>query len=63
MELLTQRYEDKIQNVLSCYDRVLIRGTLPHLCYAQGMTSYLYRNKICIFDYPKWANPFCEVRR
>lgn len=63
MELLTQRHEDKIQNVLSCYDRVLIRGTLPHVCYAQGMTSYFYRNNIRIFDYPKWANTFRDQIR
>jgi len=27
--LLTERYADKIQGVLSCYDRIVIQGTLP----------------------------------
>nr|CBX30000.1 hypothetical protein N47_D28090 [uncultured Desulfobacterium sp.] len=39
MDLLTDRYSDKIRGVLSCYDRVVIQGTLPGVCYAQGMTS------------------------
>jgi hypothetical protein len=40
MLLLTERYADKISNVLSCYDRIIIQGTLPSLCYARGMTNY-----------------------
>ena len=27
-------------------------GQLPILCFAEGMTSYLYAHKIWIFDYP-----------
>lgn len=54
--LLTERYADQIQGVYSCYDRVVIQGTLPGLCYAEGMTSYLYANNIRIFDYPKFAD-------
>lgn len=58
MSLLTDRYSAQIEGVLSCYDRVVITGTLPQLCYAQGMTSYLYNHNIRIFDYPKFAEPF-----
>jgi hypothetical protein len=54
--LLTDRYADRIQGVYSCYDRIVIQGTLPGFCYAEGMTSYLYANNIRIFDYPKFAN-------
>lgn len=55
MASLLERYHDKIRGVISCYDRVIIKGTLPGLCYSGGMTSYLYAKKIRIFDYPKWA--------
>jgi len=41
MSLLTERYVDKISNALSFYDRILIQGTLPGLCYVKGMTNYL----------------------
>jgi hypothetical protein len=33
-------------------------GTLPGICYAGGMTSFLFQRKIKIFDYPKFAEPF-----
>ena len=49
------RYDDRISGVLSCYDRMLITGTLPGVCYADGMTRYLYANEIRIFDYPQFA--------
>ena len=55
MTLLTQRYASKIRGQLSCYDRIVIQGTLPSLCYAQGMTAYLKFNHIRIFDYPRFA--------
>ena len=58
MELLTERYKKQISGQLGCYDRMIITGTLPTLCYAQGMTSYLYSKKIRIFDYPKFAEPY-----
>ena len=46
MSLLTEHYADKISNVLSCYDRIIIQGTLPGLCYAAGMTDFLNFNHI-----------------
>jgi hypothetical protein len=58
IELLTERHRDQIAGVLGCWDRMLIFGTLPKICYAAGMTSYLYERKIRIFDYPKFAEPF-----
>jgi len=48
---LIERYNNDLQCVLSCYDRVVITGTLPGVCYARGMTGYLYANQIKIFDY------------
>jgi hypothetical protein len=63
MELLTKRYEDKIEGVLSCYDRIVLKGTLPTLCYSQGMTSYLSRKNILVFDYTKFADPLREKIR
>jgi DNA-binding MarR family transcriptional regulator len=58
MELLTQKYSEKITFTLSCYDRLILKGTLPELSYAQGMTKYLYDNGIKIFDYPHFAEPY-----
>ncbi len=54
-EGLVERYDERIAGVLSCYDRIVITGTIPSICYAKGMTSYLYANDILIFEYPKFA--------
>ncbi len=39
LELLTEGHNKEIVGVISCYDRVMIPGTLPGRCYAGGMTS------------------------
>ena len=54
---LVDRYDERIAGVLSCYDRVVITGTLPTVCYADGMTRFLYSNHVRIFDYAKFAEP------
>ena len=56
-ETLTDRYSDRLAGTLSCYDRIVITGTLPGACYADGMTSYLNAHHIRIFDYPRFAEP------
>jgi hypothetical protein len=63
MALLTERYADKIQGVLSCLDRVIITGTIPEISHAEAMTSYLYSKKIRVFDYTKFAEPLRDQIR
>lgn len=63
MELLTETYQNEISCVLSCFDRLILSGTLPEISYSQGMTRYMYDNGIKIFDYPKFAEPFKEAIR
>jgi hypothetical protein len=58
MELLTEKYQDKISFTLGCYDRVIIKGTLLEIAYAKGMTNYLYSKNIRIFDYARFAEPY-----
>jgi len=53
--LMTEKYETDIYGVLNCYDRVVISGHLHPLCYAKGMTKYLYTHDIRIFGYPEFA--------
>lgn len=52
---LADRYDNRLAGMLSCYDRVVITGTLPGVCYADGMTRFLHANGIRIFDYPQFA--------
>jgi hypothetical protein len=63
MELFTERHADKIVAELSCLDRVVISGTIPGICYAEGMTGYLGWRGIRIFDYARWAEPLREQVR
>jgi len=57
---LTERYAANLHGVLSCYDRIIVTGTLPGACYAGGMTSFLYSRGIRIVDYPRFAEPLRE---
>src|SRR4051812_18188355 len=56
-QMLTERYRERLYGVLSCYDRLVITGTLPGIRYAAGMTSFLYAKGIRIFDYARFAEP------
>jgi hypothetical protein len=50
---LFERYADRIAGVLTCYDRIVMTGTLPGACHAAGMTSFLNAKGLRIFDYPQ----------
>jgi hypothetical protein len=64
MTLLTERYATQIAGVLSCFDRIVITGTLPGVCFAEGMATYLRLHGIRLFDYPRFAEPLRdEVRQ
>jgi hypothetical protein len=63
MSSLVERYAQRILGQLSCLDRVVIMGTLPGVCYAEGMTAILYRRGVRIFDYAQFAKPLAEQVR
>lgn len=63
MELLTERYRDKIGGVLSCFDRVVLTGTIPQICHPSALALDLNIRKIRFFDYPKWAKPLRDEIR
>ena len=63
MEILTQTYEEIISLTLSCYDRLIIIGSLPERSYGEGITAYFNKNEIRLFDYPKFAESFKESIR
>jgi hypothetical protein len=63
LQLLTERYAERLAGVLSCYDRMVIMGTLPQACYAEGMTRFLDARGIRIFDYARFAEPLRDAIR
>jgi len=60
MEHFIERHASRIQGVLSCFDRIVLTGTIPGICYAEGMTGLLKAQHIRIFDYTQWAEPLRE---
>jgi hypothetical protein len=63
MSPFTQRHADKIAFILSCYDRIIITGSLVDVGYAQAMTRFIGALGLAVFDYPDWANEFREELR
>jgi hypothetical protein len=63
MENLSVHYSSQISGTLSCFDRVILTGTVPGICYAEGMTSWLYQHNIKIFDYTTTVNNLREQLR
>jgi hypothetical protein len=60
---LTAGYEEKIVGVLSCHDRIIIRGTIPGRCFDKVMISFLVAQNIRILGYPACANGLREEVR
>jgi hypothetical protein len=55
--------EEAVPAKRSCFDRVLIQGTLPDICHAAAMTRELNRRHIRIFDFTEFAQPQREAIR
>ena len=60
MNPFVERHQHQITGVLSCFDRVIITGTLPQIAYAGAMERFLGYRGIRLFDYPHWAEPLRE---
>ena len=63
MESFLKRHASQIAGHLSCLDRVVITGTLPELCYREGMMHYLLTHNIPFYDFPDWAATWREKIR
>lgn len=63
MQNFIERHNTKIKGVISCFDRIVLTGTIPGVCYADGMTSLLMKKGIRIFDYTDFVEPLREEIR
>ena len=59
--LITEKYTNEISGTLSCYDRIIINGTLGKWGYTGGMTSFFYEKGYRIFDFAKIFTPITEA--
>ena len=60
---LTDRLASQILGTLSCFDRVLVGGTLPDICHARALGGHLKQQGVRLFDFPKWAEPLRNAIR
>ena len=63
MQNFIERHSSKIKGIISCFDRIVMTGTIPGICYAEGMSMFLRQQDIRIFDYTQWAEPLREEIR
>jgi hypothetical protein len=63
MNPFVEQHRDEIGCVLSCFDRVVITGTLPDICHPRAMAGYLSYRGIRLFDYARWAEPLRDEVR
>ena len=54
MDSFVHKHQDKITGILSCFDRMILKGHLP-LGYPLAMEGFLDRQHIRIKDFPKLA--------
>jgi len=45
------KHQDQIAGVLSGFDRLVLRGTLRSIAYAEGMHQYLWNNQVLLKDF------------
>jgi hypothetical protein len=63
MTLLTETYADKIVGTLSCFDRVIITGSLVDIAYPEAMAKTLRIGGVRLFDYTRFAEPLRDEVR
>lgn len=64
MANLIERHREKFVGALSCFDRLVLQGTLPSVAYPQAVTTELDRRDIRLFDHAKqFALPFRDAIR
>ena len=54
-----RKHQDQISGVLSCFDRVILLGHLP-LSYPAGLEGFLYRQKVLLKDFARYATSIAE---
>src|SRR5258708_5157353 len=60
MKEFTAKFGERIQGVISGFDRLVLRGSLRRLCYGRGMEEYLWQNKILFKDYAQHVKKISE---
>lgn len=54
-----RKHQDKISGVLSCFDRVILRGHLP-LSYPRGVEGVLFEQQVPLKEFKNYAPRIAE---
>ena len=60
MHNFTAKYSEKIQGILSEFDRLIFRGSLRKIGYPAGLNTYLSANHVLLKDFGSHANEISE---
>jgi hypothetical protein len=63
MASLIERHANETPVLLSCFDWVVVRGTLPSICHPKAVANELDRLGIRIFHYMQFVRPFRDAVR
>ena len=55
LNLFIQKNQEKVNGVLSGFDRLVFRGTLRSLSYSAGMMNFLYSNEVLLKNYDEYV--------
>jgi hypothetical protein len=60
-----ERYQDQIADVLNCFDRVVITGTLPEICHAEANKAQTLADSLEAKQLhrrlDRWVKRFCPI--
>lgn len=54
-ELFGGKHNKNIKGVLSCLDRVVVKGTFKKCCHQRAIEYEMFQRGIRFFDFPNWA--------
>ena len=60
MQEFIAKYREKLQGVISGFDRLVFRGTLRAISYAAGMNAYLCRKQVWLGDFAEHVEAVSE---
>ena len=60
MQEFIAKYGEEIQGVISGFDRLVLRGTLRAIRYAEGMKAYLIRKQVWVGDFAQHVQAVSE---
>ncbi len=55
--MLVDRYAKDIVGVVSCFDRIVVQGTLPDICYKEAVERFLRVREERLQDMPRFFEP------